>query len=216
MAFLGPREKGYVQQQLAGLPRGVTLMVFSDGAAEGSKAMETLAAELAEAVPALQVRTVPASGPEAERFGTDGRSPALALVPEGAAAGPANGIRFFGFPGGYEFSSLLDAIRRVAGADPGLDSALLAELVARQEPLHLQVFVTQSCPHCPRMVQLAHHMALASPLVRADMIDAAEFPRLASLYDVQGVPLTVIDGRPAITGAAPERRMLAELRGGRS
>jgi glutaredoxin-like protein len=215
MTLLGPREKTYVQQQLAGLPRGVTLVLFSDGVAEGSQALATLVNELAEAVPDLRVRMEAPTGPEAERFGTDGRSPALALVPDGSGDGPANGIRFFGFPGGYEFNSLLDAIRRVAGADPGLDGELLAELVGRQEPLHLQVFVTQGCPHCPRMVQMAHHMALASPLVRADMVDAVEFPRLASLYDVQGVPLTVINGRPAITGAAPERRMLAELRGGR-
>ncbi len=216
MTLLGPREKTYVQQQLADLPRNVTLVLFSDGGTEGSQAMEALAGELAEAVPELSVRTLPADGPEAELFGTGGRSPALALVPEGSGDGPANGIRFFGFPGGYEFNSLLDAIRRVAGADPGLDSELLAELVARQTPLHLQVFVTQSCPHCPRMVQLAHHMALASPLVRADMVDAVEFPRLSDLYGVQGVPLTVINGRPAITGAAPEKRMLSELRGGRS
>jgi glutaredoxin-like protein len=213
VVLLGPREKEYVQKQLADLERSVELVVFSDGASQASQAMEQLAAELAEAVPQLSVRTAEPDGLEADRFGIEGRAPALALVPEGDGEGPANGIRFFGFPGGYEFNSLLDAIRRVANADPGIDAELLAGLLELQEPLHLQVFVTASCPYCPRMVQLAHRMALASPLVRGDMVDATEFPKLADLYDVQGVPLTVINGRPAINGAVPEHRMLAEIRG---
>jgi len=213
MTLLGPREKEYVQKELDGLQRGVALVVFSDGRSEASGALETLAAELAEAVPSLTVRTAPSTGLEAERFGIEGRAPALALVPEGAGEGPANGIRFFGFPGGYEFNSLLDAIRRVANADPGVDAEMLAGLLALEEPLHLQVFVTATCPYCPRMVQLAHRMALASPLVRGDMVDATEFPKLAELYDVQGVPLTVINGRSALSGAVPEKRMLAEIRG---
>jgi glutaredoxin-like protein len=213
MVLLGPREKEYVQEQLADLQRGVELVVFSDGVGQASLALEQLAGELVEAVPRLSARTAAPEGPEAERFGVEGRAPALALVPEDAGAGPANGIRFFGFPGGYEFSSLLDAIRRVANADPGVDAELMAGLLELKEPLHLQVFVTASCPYCPRMVQLAHRMALASPLVRGDMVDATEFPKLASLYGVQGVPLTVINGRPAITGAVPERRMLAAIRG---
>ena len=212
MTLLGPREKAYVQNELSELSRAVELVLFSDGVSEASRALEELAAEMADAVPELSVRTELPEGEEAERFGIEGRVPALALVPEGDGDGPANGIRFFGFPGGYEFNSLLDAIRRVANADPGVDPELLGELLALQEPLHLQVFVTPSCPYCPRMVQLAHRMALASPLVRGDMVDATEFPKLADLYGVQGVPLTVINGRPAITGLVPEHRMAAELR----
>jgi glutaredoxin-like protein len=211
MTLLGPRETAYVQQEIGDLSRQVELVVFSDRSSEASRALEGLAAEMAAAVPALRVRVESPTGEAAERFGIEGLAPALALVPDGDGAGPANGIRFFGFPGGYEFNSLLDAIRRVAEADPGLEPELLGELLSLQEPLHLQVFVTPSCPYCPRMVQLAHRMALASPLVRGDMVDATEFPKLADLYEVQGVPLTVINGEPAITGLVPEQRMAEEL-----
>lgn len=211
MTLLGPREKAYVQQELAELSRPVELVVFSDRVSEASRALESLAAEMAAAVPGLRARVESPSGETAERFAVEGLAPALALVPDGDGAGPANGIRFIGFPGGYEFNSLLNAIRRVADADPGIDSELMGELLALQEPLHLQVFVTPSCPYCPRMVELAHRMALASPLVRGDMVDATEFPKLAELYEVQGVPLTVINGQPALTGLVPEQRMAAEL-----
>ena len=49
------------------------------------------------------------------------------------------------------------------------------------------------------MVQLVRRMALASALMRGDMMDAVEFPGLAA----RRVPLTVIDGRRAIVGAPP-------------
>jgi glutaredoxin-like protein len=224
MRLMGEAERGYVQERLGGLPRGVRLVVFTrGGGCESCEATEQLAREIAEAVPEVRLEVV--GEDERERlaaFGVD-KLPALALVPEdpaggpaagvgGPADGPANGIRFFGFPGGYEFDSLLEAIRRVAESDPGLGGELLQHLIGRTEPLHLQVFVTATCPYCPRMVQLAHRMALASPLVRADMVDAAEFPRLAALYGVQGVPMTVVDGAVTVVGSVPEAKLLAALR----
>ena len=59
--------------------------------------------------------------------------------------------------------------------------------------VHLQVFVTPTCPYCPPAVILAQQMAFYSPRVRADMIEATEFPQLAQKYNVYGVPRTVIN-----------------------
>jgi glutaredoxin-like protein len=211
MRIMGTREQEYVRQRLAELPRAVRLVVFAGAGSETADATEELAREIAEAVPAVEVQIVGEDERALEAaYGIDGR-PALAIEPaEGSA--PANGIRFFGFPGGYEFDSLLDAVGRVARADPGLSAGTLAVLLGLQTPLHLQVFVTQTCPYCPRMVQLAHRMALASPMVRADMVDAAEFPDLADRFRVQGVPLTVIDGKGSVVGAVPEARLLEAIR----
>ena len=59
---------------------------------------------------------------------------------------------------------------------------------------------------------LAHRMALESPLVHAEMIEAMEFPELADRFDVSGVPQTTINnGAGTVVGAAPEDYLVAEI-----
>lgn len=52
------------------------------------------------------------------------------------------GIRFYGIPAGYEFSTFLDAILNVSKGDSGLNPESKEKLAAVTEPLHLEVFVT--------------------------------------------------------------------------
>jgi len=61
-------------------------------------------------------------------------------------------------------------------------------------------------------VVLAHQMALESPLVQAEMIEAMEFPELAQRHQVSGVPQTTINhGAGRVVGAVPELTLLAEI-----
>jgi hypothetical protein len=48
-------------------------------------------------------------------------------------------------------------------------------------------------------------------LVRADMVEAIEFPHLANKYQVFGVPRTVINDTIHQEGAVPEPMLLAKL-----
>ena len=52
------------------------------------------------------------------------------------------GIRFYGVPSGYEFISLLEAIRIVSSGNSGLQQRSKEVLGKLKKPLHLQVFVT--------------------------------------------------------------------------
>jgi len=52
------------------------------------------------------------------------------------------GIRFYGVPAGYEFTSLLEAIKAVSAGKSGLAPETKEALKGLKEPLHLQVFVT--------------------------------------------------------------------------
>lgn len=47
-------------------------------------------------------------------------------------------------------------------------------------------------------------MAIENDLVRADMVEAIEFPHLAVKYHVHGVPKTVVNETFFIEGAMPE------------
>jgi glutaredoxin-like protein len=114
-------------------------------------------------------------------------------------------IRFLGAPAGYEFMSLVEALV-IAGTDEsGLtqeSKALIAEHVTG--PTEIFVFVTPSCPHCPRAVTLAHRMAAESSFIRATCVEATEFIDLAHRYQVTGVPKTVVNGTIEMLGALPE------------
>jgi hypothetical protein len=63
-------------------------------------------------------------------------------------------------------------------------------------------------------VLLAHQMAMENPvMVRAEGVEATEFPELAQKYRVSGVPQTVINsGARMVVGAVPEGNLLAEIR----
>jgi len=55
-------------------------------------------------------------------------------------------------------------------------------------------------------------MAVASPMIQADMIEAQEFPQLSMKYQVMGVPRTVINDVAHLEGAAPEPMVMDKLR----
>ena len=114
-------------------------------------------------------------------------------------------IRFLGAPAGYEFMSLIESIILAGGSDSGLSQeskTLIAEHAA--EPLDIKVFVTPTCPHCPRVVTLAHRMAFEHPLIHATCIEATEFLHLSRQFRVTGVPKTIVNGTIEILGAVPE------------
>ena len=71
------------------------------------------------------------------------------------------------------------------------------------KPVHIQVFITLTCPYCPMAVQLAHEMAKESTLITSDMVEATDFPHLAHKYNVAAVPKTVINETTEFEGAVP-------------
>ena len=60
-------------------------------------------------------------------------------------------------------------------------------------------------------MRLAYQFALESDLVRADGIEATEFPDLASKHRVYAVPKIVINEASYIEGSMPEEFFLDEI-----
>ena len=133
-----------------------------------------------------------------------------AIVVEGKGKGL---IRFYGIPSGYEFGSLIESII-MSGTDKGsdLDSALVEEIEAIDKPLHLQVFVTPTCPYCPTAVLTAFKLAMLNENIIADMVEATEFQELSMKYSVQGVPKTVINDNWDVVGGVPPQTVMEKVR----
>ncbi len=60
-------------------------------------------------------------------------------------------------------------------------------------------------------MRLAHKMAVESDRVRADCVEAMEFPHLVTRYGVRGVPRTVINDAAYADGALPETALVEAL-----
>jgi glutaredoxin-like protein len=146
----------------------------------------------------------------AEAYSVD-KIPAIAILRVEDGQDRDYGIRFYGIPSGYEFTSIIEDIVDVSKGESGLQPKTKEAVAGITDPVHFQVFVTPTCPYCPQAVQLAHKFAMESDLIRADMVEAIEFPHLANKYSVYGVPRTVINDTIHQEGAAPEPMMLAKL-----
>lgn len=215
MDRLTPSLQAQLQDALAHLPNPVTLALFVQTGPSASPAC-TDAVDLA-----TEIANHSGGRVSVERHDTDRepdiasqfaitRTPAIVVL--GGDDGHTDyGIRIFGAPDGYEFATLVEDIRIASRGGADLMPATRDVLAHLTQPLHIQVFVTPTCPYCPRAAVLAHSLAAASPHVVADVIDASEFPVLANYYRVRGVPRTIVNDRVEIEGAVPESNFLAQL-----
>jgi glutaredoxin-like protein len=135
---------------------------------------------------------------KAKQFGVD-KVPALIVMGE-----KDYGIRFYGLPYGYEFQTLLESVINVSRGKTDLSEETKNKLKEIKTSVHIQVFVTLTCPYCPIVASTAQKFAIENDLIRADVIDISEFPHLALKYAVMGTPKTVINEKVEFVGAFPE------------
>jgi len=141
----------------------------------------------------------------AKQYGVD-KIPAIVLVGQ-----KDYGVRLYGLPYGYEFQTLMSALTIVSQGKTDLSEETKSKLRAIRTPVHIQVFVTLTCPHCPSAASMAHKFAVESDLIKADVIDAGEFPQLASKYGIMGVPKIVVNEQIEFVGAVPENVFLEHV-----
>ncbi len=114
---------------------------------------------------------------------------------------------FHGVPGGKEITAFASAVLTAGGGLKPLDKPTLKDIAKIKNPMVLQICVSLGCQHCSQLVSSAHRVAWENELVTAHMIDANLYPELVKSYDIQRVPLTVIDGKKFVPGG----KTMAEL-----
>jgi glutaredoxin-like protein len=139
-----------------------------------------------------------ADADKAKEYGID-KIPALAILGK-----KDFGVRIYGIPYGYELQTLIDAVINVSRGKTDLSDKTKQILVEVKTPVHIQVFVSLTCHHCPVAAAVAHKLAIESDFVRADVIDGSEFPHLAQKYAVMGVPKVIINEKIEFVGAFNE------------
>ena len=208
MTILSEHEREHIIETLGELEGNVKLIFFTqDFECESCRQSHELLTELADLSEkmSLQVYDFKEDKEIVEKYQID-KIPALAVEGE-----KDYGIRYFGTPAGYEFAALLENIHAVSTGTIELSEETIAELQEIDSPIYIQVYVTPTCPYCPRAVRTAHKLAQANDWIQADMVSATEFPHLANKYDVFSVPKVIINEEIEFEGALPERHFVQHV-----
>ncbi len=209
MALLDQETTTRVKNMLADVPNAVSLIVFTDDQhCEYCTEIVQLTTEVAATSDLVNVEIY-----EFHRDADKARALRIERAPAIAIVGERDyGLRFYGIPSGYEFSTLLHGIHSAGHGHAHLDVQTKTYLDGLKEPVDYQVFVTPTCPYCPKAAVLAIEMAVHSDLVNANIVESAEFPDLANQFSVMGVPLTVINSKERVEGAAPAHMVVDAMR----
>jgi glutaredoxin-like protein len=139
-----------------------------------------------------------ADADKAKEYGIN-KIPALAIIGK-----KDYGVRIYGIPYGYELQTLIEAVINVSRGRTDLSKETKKILADVKTPVHIQVFVSLTCHHCPVAAAVAHKLAVENDLIQADVIDGTEFPQLAQKYSVTGVPKVIINEKTEFVGAFNE------------
>ncbi len=208
MPLLPEKVRQQIEKRLKDLKEPIKLVVFTqEFECPTCEENRTLMEEVARTVPEVSV--------EVNDFVLDkdeGDAYKIDKIPATVVEGKKDyGIRFYGIPNGYEFSSLVEAINMVSLDDSMLSAQTREQIKALSKPVTIQVFITPTCPYCATAVQMAHKMALESELITADMVEIVEFPYLTQKYNVFAVPKVVMNEEIAFEGALHESKFLKRV-----
>jgi glutaredoxin-like protein len=143
MGLLNTNIQKQVRQVFNSLENPVRLLLFTQGEGgalecqmcrENRQLIEEVAA-LSDKI-SLEVYDFVGDAKVADQYGID-KIPALVVAGE-----KDYGVRFFGIPSGYEFSSLIEGIKAVSQRKPNLNKKTLQDLQRLDRPVRIQVFVT--------------------------------------------------------------------------
>ncbi|HCZ06763.1 MAG: hypothetical protein PWP37_1303 [Thermotogota bacterium] len=213
MALLGKDVAKQVKEILSEMEDEVKILFFSsddESVCEYCSTIDQLLSELTELSDKLHVEKINVDeDPDAmERYDVE-MVPALVLIPKD---GKDRGVRFYGVPAGHEFSTFLqDILIFSKQAKPQLSEESVEKLSKIDKPVDIKVFVTTTCPYCPRAVLTAHQIALVNDNIKASMVEANEFMDLSARFGVSSVPHTVINEKHMFVGAYPEKEFVNEV-----
>jgi glutaredoxin-like protein len=209
MPIIQEKDREQIKKMFAGrLTNQVTLVNFTQElecqyCRENREIAEELAA-LSDKI-AVQTYDFVKDKEKVRQYGVD-KIPAMVVVGE-----KDHHVKYYGVPAGYEFTSLIDDIIDVSQGTTRLSDSTRQKLKSIDKPVHIQVFITPTCPYCPEAVRTAHQFAMENELVRADMIESMEFPELSNKYSVMSVPKIVINENIEFEGAMPEQIFLSKV-----
>jgi len=207
-----------VRDLLGEMKGRVKILFFEKDNCEYCDVTKQLYTELKDGVDNIDLETYDINSPIAEEYEIDTTlAPATVIL---ASNGSDLGVRFYGIPSGHEFSTLLqDLILLSKNGEVELSEDAVNKLKTVNKKMRLRVFVTPTCPYCPRAVLSAHQAAMINENINGEMVEANEFYEISMKHNVSSVPHTVIEVfengewevKGEFIGAYPEPNFVEEV-----
>ncbi len=208
MGLIKEAQQEQLKEKFKELDRNVKLVFFTQETecryCEDTRQLMEDIASLSDKI-AVEVHDFVSDKDQVEKYSID-------KIPATVVEGEKDyGIRFFGIPAGYEFTSLINAIMAVSRGEAGLSDETKASLGKLKDAVNIQVFITLTCPYCPKAVEMADRLAIESDLITAHMVESAEFPHLTQKYRVTSVPKVIVNEDIQFEGALPEKEFVENV-----
>jgi len=123
-------------------------------------------------------------------------------------------VKYTGAPVGQEAGGFIEAISLISRQESRLREDSRTKLQNIDRDVSIQVYVTPTCPHCPRAVLLAHQIAIeAKGRVESECVEASENMDLVMQFNVNSVPQQVINGDMSSIsiGVQPEAKFIDDV-----
>ena len=122
-------------------------------------------------------------------------------------------IRYLAHPTGSEFVPFLNSIQYFSGVRPYYADQIITHL-KKIKMANMKIFITPTCPYCPMTVPVLTLFSIVSKgKVSSEVIDVNLNPDIGKKYQVQGVPMTVINEKDIIHGMFTPQDLLDKLVG---
>ncbi|MHA1987159.1 MAG: thioredoxin family protein [Promethearchaeota archaeon] len=122
-------------------------------------------------------------------------------------------IRYLAHPTGSEFVPFLNSIQYFSGVRPYYTDQIITHL-KKIKKANMKIFITPTCPYCPMTVPVLTLFSIVSKgKITSEVIDVNLNPDIGTKYQVQSVPMTVINEKDVIHGMFTPQDLLDKLVG---
>ncbi|AGB05094.1 Glutaredoxin-like domain protein [Aciduliprofundum sp. MAR08-339] len=205
MGYIRDEDKKYLKGEFdKNLKKDVYLLVFVGDNCQYCSVASAIAQEVAELHPLIHFEEHRVGDDLAQEYGLE-HAPTVVITDKDRYGGR---IRYVGLPSGYEFSSMIEDIVDVSRRTAEVSEEVRMKLEKIDKPVIIQIFVTPTCPYCPRAVRTAHRFAILNENVTGEMVEAMEFPEWADRWKVMSVPHIVINEDVQFIGAYPDEQYI--------
>ncbi|MFW9865830.1 MAG: thioredoxin family protein [Candidatus Thorarchaeota archaeon] len=122
-------------------------------------------------------------------------------------------IRYLAYPTGSEFVPFINSIQYFSGVRPYYADQIITHL-KKIGKSNMKIFITPTCPYCPMTVPVLTLFSIVTKgKISSEIIDVNLNPDIGMKYQVQGVPMTVINEKDVIHGMFTPQDLLDKLVG---
>ncbi len=202
------KEKEHLKKHFAELTGDVELIVFTQELeCQFCREARELVLELGTLSPKIKTKVY-----DFVKDGDEDIEYDIKKIPAIAIVGKSDyGIRYYGVPAGYEFSVIVEDIIDVSKGTTSLPDTIKKKLAEIKKPVHIQVFVTPTCPYCPRAARVAHQFAIENDFINSDVVEMTEFPHLVQRYGIMSTPHIVVNEDTSFVGAQPPEIFIDQI-----